>query len=438
MISKPFLKRRYKFVILLFLAFLFRLGFGLCSAFQDNDATQVYLLGLKFYTTGAWPYFGPDVVWGEIQIPGALQGLLVGLPLYVLPLAEAPYVLLNVISFSGLCLLAWYCRRRLPGLPRWFVWTWLLTSPWTLNLSTHIYNPSYLLAAGILFFVGALELYPSTTIEVIDARLACVMLGFSLCWAMQVHLSWVVLVPYVLLAFYYRARSGVRSLLSASAWFALGALVTGSLLLPTYLKYGLTRGMGGTDAAITFNSDNLLAIIGIFKRSLSFAVFEVTNFIGARTASRVAFLKEEFWLVPVVAFLFVLGLLQGVALIVCWFKRDSTQPGWRAIKYLAVFNVCLVYFAFLFSLKPPQSNHLYITFPLPMLYSLYCWDRLLQRERWRRLAKVSLACGIVFHAGLALYNLPRLSLYPVRPRVQSAIDEKDYRILGERRANTMY
>src|SRR5450432_192103 len=100
----------------------------------------------KFYATGRWPYFGPDLVWGKIQIPGALQGLLVGLPFYVLPIAEAPYILLNIISFLSLGLLAWYCCMRLPGLPSWFVWTWLLTCPWTLNLSTHIYNPSYLLA----------------------------------------------------------------------------------------------------------------------------------------------------------------------------------------------------------------------------------------------------------------------------------------------------
>ena len=74
----PILKRRPTLFLLLILAFLFRLGFGLCSAFQDLDSIQIYLLGLKFYTTRAWPYFGPDVVWGEIQIPGALQGVLVG------------------------------------------------------------------------------------------------------------------------------------------------------------------------------------------------------------------------------------------------------------------------------------------------------------------------------------------------------------------------
>jgi hypothetical protein len=432
------LKRRPTFFLLLVLAFLFRLGFGLCSAFQDPDSTQIYLLGLKFYATRAWPYFGPDVVWGEIQIPGALQGLLVGGPFFLLPIAEAPYIFLGIISFLSLCLLAWYCCKRLPGLPRWFVWTWLLTCPWTLSLSTNIYNPSYLLAGGILFFVGALEIYPFTTRKLIDIRLANIMLGFSLFWAMQLHLSWVVLVPYTIIAFYYQAKEGGRGLLKGIAWFALGGTITGSLLLPTYLKYGVARGSGGTNGTVAPNFSNLTSIAGILKRSISFAVFDVTSFIGPHTVDRIAFFKAEPWLIPIVLFLSVIGIMQAIALIVFWFKKDSEQSDWRAIKYLVLFNVCLIYVSFLFSIKPPQSNHLYITFPLPMIYSLYVWNRLLKEKGWQRLAKAFVACGIIFHVGLALYNFPRTSLYPVRARVQAAIDNKDYRILGERRPNTLY
>ncbi len=151
--------RRLVFLCLLLLAFLFRLGFGLCSQFQDEDTKQIYLLGLKFYATGAWPYFGPDVT-PTIQIPGALQGLVVGLPFHLLPIPEAPYVFLNILSFVSLCFFAWYCGKRLPEIPKWFLWSWLLTAPWTLNLSTHIYNPSYVLPGAILFFVGAIETYP--------------------------------------------------------------------------------------------------------------------------------------------------------------------------------------------------------------------------------------------------------------------------------------
>src|SRR5437588_656367 len=154
-------RRRQLFVVLLLCAFLFRLSFGLCSQFWADDERQVYLIGLKFYSTGAWPYFGPDVSSG-VQVPGALQGLLTGLPLFAAHVPEAPFVLLNLLSFASLCLFAWYCTRRLPGSPAWFVWGWLLTAPWTLNFSTHVVNPSYVLPGGILFFVGALETYPAT------------------------------------------------------------------------------------------------------------------------------------------------------------------------------------------------------------------------------------------------------------------------------------
>ena len=430
--------RRWPFAALLVAAFLFRLGFGLCGQFQDADTKQVYLLGLKFYATGAWPYFGPDVVWGEIQIPGALQALLVGLPFRLLPLAEAPYLLLNLVSFASLCLFAWYCCRRLPGLPRWFVWGWLLTSPWTLNLSTVVYNPSYVLAGGVLFFVGALELYPQTRRGLIDARLANAMTGFGLCWVMQLHMSWVVLAPYALAALAFQFKEGSRRGLSALLYFAAGAAPVAALLVPTYWKYGLSAGSGGTAGAVRLNAENATALWGIVNRTLSFASFEVARFVGGHTRDRVAFLREELWLAPLALFLFAVGVAQVAALLGSWFPRAHAQPDWRAVQYLALGNVALLYLCFLFSLKPPQSNHLYVTLPVPVLYAFYCWDRLLARPRWRRLAAAVLVCGVLFHAGLALHNLPRVSLYVDRRAAQTAVDARDYRILGERRPGTRY
>jgi hypothetical protein len=430
--------RRRLFAALLVAAFLFRLGFGLCGQFQDSDTKQVYLLGLKFYATGAWPYFGPDVVWGEIQIPGALQALLVGLPFHLLPLAEAPYLLLNLLSFASLCLFAWYCCRRLPGLPRWFVWGWLLTSPWTLNLSTVIYNPSYVLAGGILFFVGALELYPPTRRGLVPLRLANAMMGFGLFWVMQLHMSWVVLVPYALAALAFQFKEGVRRGLSALFYFAAGAAPLAALLAPTYLKYGLSAGSGGTADAVRLDAENATALWGIVNRTLSFASFEVARFVGGHTRDRLEFLREEPWLAPFALLLFAVGVAQVAALLGSWFLRAHARGDWRAVKYLALLNVVLLYLCFLFSLKPPQSNHLYVTLPLPVLYAFYCWERLLTRPRWRKLAAVLLVCGVVFHAGLALHNLPRVSLYVDRRAAQTAIDARDYRILGERRPGTRY
>src|SRR5690349_1588556 len=76
--------------------FAFRLGFGLTRELFFEDETQVFLIGLRYYATGVWPYFGADVVWTQSEIPGALQGLLVGLPFHVAPIPEAPYVLINL------------------------------------------------------------------------------------------------------------------------------------------------------------------------------------------------------------------------------------------------------------------------------------------------------------------------------------------------------
>lgn len=430
--------RRRLFFALLAAAFLFRLAYGLCSQFQDSDTKQIYLLGLKFYATGAWPYFGPDVVWGEIQIPGALQALLVGLPFHVLPLAEAPYVLLNLISFASLCLFAWYCCRRLPSLPHWFVWAWLMTSPWTLNLSTVVYNPSYLLAGGILFFVGALELYPLTRARLVDARLANAMMGFAFFWVMQLHMSWVVLVPYALAAFAFQFGESLRRGFKALAWFAAGSLPTAALLVPTYLKYGLAAGSGGTAGAVRFNAENVASLWGILSRTLSFASFEVARFLGGHTVDRLALLAEAPWLAPLALFLFAVGFAQVASLLAFWFTRGPGRPEWRAIKYLALANVLLLYALFLFSIKPPQSNHLYVTLPVPVLYAFHCWERVLARPRWRAFAKVVVGCGIIFHAGLAAHNFSRISIYVDRRAAQSAVDSKDYRILGERRPGSLY
>ena len=61
-----------------------RIGFGLSSEFWSEDERQTYLIGLGAFARGAWPYFGPDVVWTQSRIPGALEGLLIAGPLYVL------------------------------------------------------------------------------------------------------------------------------------------------------------------------------------------------------------------------------------------------------------------------------------------------------------------------------------------------------------------
>src|SRR6266498_2062395 len=384
-------RRQLLFFSLLPLGFLFRLFVGLCSQFRDPDTKQIYLLGLKFYTTGAWPYFGPDVT-NTIQIPGALQGLVVGLPFYVLPIPEAPYLLLNILSFSSLCFFAWYCTRRLPELPKWFVWSWLLFAPWSLDISTQIFNPSYVLPAAILFFVAAIETYPFLSHGLVPRRWANFMMGLSVFWIMQFHLSWVVLVPFVALSFYSRIKESGGRVFSSIMWFAGGAILPGSFLFPTFIRYGWVSGMGGTNETVGFNFQNLLhhlnIVEGVLGRFLSFASFELPRFIGHNTAARLAFMWDKPWLIPFVIFLTVAGILQSVAMLVLWFKKEHSRSEWPAIKYSTLGTILLLYLSFFFSIKSPVSHTFYLTFPVAMLYSLYCWSEFLRKSAWQKFAAV--------------------------------------------------
>src|SRR4030095_12681566 len=110
---------RRRILLILGACFAFRLLFGLSSEFFFEDETQIFLLGLRYHATDRWPLFGPDVVWTKSEIPGALQALLVGVPLKIAPVPEAPFVLLNLLSFAALAALAWYACRHLPRVPRW-------------------------------------------------------------------------------------------------------------------------------------------------------------------------------------------------------------------------------------------------------------------------------------------------------------------------------
>jgi hypothetical protein len=144
------------------------------------------------------------------------------------------------------------------------------------------------------------------------------------------------------------------------------------------------------------------------------------------------------WLIPFIIFLGIVGILQPVALVVLWFRKKHTQRDWKAMKYLTLLTVCLIYAGFAFSFRPPYSHMYYVAFPVAMLYSLYCWSEYLKQPRWQKFALVFIVSGIIFSAGLAYNNYKSKSLYVNRRLPQAAIDAKDYRILDERREGARY
>ena len=423
------------------LAFLFRLAFGLCSEIWFIDQQQIYLIGLKFYCTGQWPYFGADVA-PHIQLPGALQGLVVGGPLYLCPIPEAPYILLNLLSFIGLCLFAWYCSKRLPQFPKWLLYTWLLTAPWVMNWSTNIDNDSYVIFGSCLFFIGFLETIPALSLKLIKPSWANYLMGFGYYWNMQFHMSYVLLIPFMGVSLYLQGKEILKTksphLMKAVALpFLLGCLVTSSALIPTFLKYP-SESFGGVGRAMTFNPDNFFQIFEVLFRYLSLACCEIPRFIGAHTADRLEFLRENYWIVPFAVVAGTLGILQTLALLVGWFQQKHPQKDWPTVKWLALVTFLLIYISFIFAIKAPAAHTYYLTLPIAMMYGFYVFNPWVSNKWFLTTAKVLLACNILFQAGLALHNLPVKSLYKNRDLFVKAISEKNYHLLGERRPDTLY
>ena len=419
------------FFLLLPLLFGFRLLMGL-SQFSDEDEFQIYLIGLKTCTSGTYPYFGPDVVYSASQIPGGLQGLLVALPIQALGIPEAPYLLLNTLSFAALLFFGWYLTRRIPGVPHWFVYLWIMTAPWTLEFSTHIENPSYVLPGAVLFFIAVFELSHLYDSKLIDERLSFFFLGFSLFWTIQLHLSWVLMLPFLLLII-YRNKNQTRLLWHGLRYFLLGAALPISTLLPTLFKYGSS---GGVENNVVVNLDNLAYIPAVFTRFLSFASYELVRFIGVDNAERLNFINKHSWVLPFLLIALLTGIFQVLYGLYRLVRKSGSEEMLRA-KRFALGSILLVCIAFLFSITQPASHAFHILFPVSMWYTMYCYQDLFKRRitPWVILFLVS---GILFQTSLFLHRLPTKSLFAWRDKVKEALVLQDYTIVGTRRESTVY
>ncbi|HBZ66410.1 MAG TPA: hypothetical protein DEO70_06190 [Bacteroidales bacterium] len=413
--------------------FLFRVVYGLCSEFWFEDELQIYLIGLKYYTTGLWPYYGPDVVYTQTQIPGALQGLLAGGSFIAWAAPESPILLVNILSFGSLCLFGWYISRRFHTFPKWMIYVWLMMAPWTINYGTRVVNPSYVIIFAIPFFVGFIDLYTNKC-RLIPRQLVFFVLGLMLTLIMQLHLSWVLLVPFAGYAFLIQWHHDRSRLLSSVLIFVIGLLAGAATMVPTLLQpWPVNRGV---ESNVVLNRENIKNIFTVLMRYLAFASAEVNYWLGGNTASRLAVVKDQLWMAPAVIFLLVAGFAQVILFVVAFFQKN-TDEGWVRIKWITVAAFLLVYLSFFFSIKGPSSHTFIIMMPVPMFYSFYCYEWLLKKRRtvWHRLLVTLVLCTVAFNIGMALNGYHTRSLYRDREKVKQAIEQRDYHLLGERRSD---
>lgn len=438
------MSNRNKFILLFFALLLFRILFGLSQPFYSPDELQTYLIGLKWYCHGGWPYFGPDLIVTETgfytQIPGPLEAWMIGFPLVLCPIPEAPFIFLNLCTTGVLALLAWYISKRLPDIPLFFIFAWIAILPWNLHESTNPINPSYLLIGSTLFFLGFLESIPSLTKKLISPVGSFALMGFGITWDMQFHNSWILLPPFVLLALVLRWRDKQSDLARDIVSFLLGAAPLAALLVPTFLKYGFAQDTAGFQLAKLFNLANFLAFFTILGRFLSLPCFETLRFLGSHTTERMDFLIHHLWILLPGLFMILMGWLQPLSLLVLGCFKDKKHRDTPAISKITLFALLLVWASFWFTSKPPLAHIYYILMPLIVVFSLYIWSRWTSHRTWRLLGIACLIGNSWFEAGYLYAHISdnQSSLYANRAKALNAIRQKDDHLLGERRPGSIY
>jgi len=422
-----------KLIILLVFLFLFRLLFGLCSEFWFDDELQIYLIGLKSYTTGSWPYYGPDIVYTNTQIAGGLQGLLVSIPFYISATPEAPIVFLNLLSFFSLSFLGYYVTKRTSKIPSWLVYTLILITPWAMHYSTRVVNPSYALVFAIPFFISLLELLPIYSKKIMNPNLAFLILGISTTSIMQLHMSWVLLLPLTGFVFLFRIRKKLIKQIKTIGIYLLGLFIGILTLIPTLL---LTSNEGpSTLSNVLFNPENWSNLPIIVLRFFSFAGNEIPYVLGGNTEERLSIVQDQIWSSPFVIFLLLVGFLQ-IGLFIYLLIKPSAYKEFTRVKLLVIASLVLLYCSFFFSIKGPASHTFYIFFPLAICYAFYCYEWLVGKYKPAlKILKAIAISSLIFHLGLGLYNLEHKSLYKNREKVTRAIEKMDYKELGKRRTD---
>lgn len=422
-----------KITYLLIAIFAFRLVFGFTSEFWFPDELQIYLLGLKWYTTGIWPTYGPDVVYTQTQIPGALQSILVGSSFFILPMPESPFILLNILSFFSLFLLVNYGHKLTPSLPKPWLYLLVFTLPWTLNYTTRICNPSYALLFSIPFFISFLELIPQFSKHFIKPWLASLIMGITTTFIMQLHLSYVLLIPFACFAFMIQFINYKKGVILPITTYLLGLLIGSATLIPTLLHPDIMAKSVASNVVI--NWKNFENFVTILMRFLSFASYEIPYMLGGGTAERLMVLKDQLWMSPFAVILLLTGFAQ-IGLFVFSFFLIKNKPRFTWLKWILCFTWLMLFASFFFSVKGPSSHTFYMLLPLPVLYSFYAYQYFLERyPKWLVYFKVMIVCSVFFHIGLGMYSTHTRSLYLDRNKVVKAIEQKDYKILGNRRAD---
>ncbi len=438
MSSKKDFFPRYGFLLLVSGIIIFRFFYSLSQEFwypQDQDVLQIYLIGLKSFTTHTYPYFGADVVYNASQIPGALQGYLVSVGWYLWKIPEAPYFVLNILLGISLSFLTWYSSKRLPDISRAFIWIYIFLIPWSICYFTRIINPSYVIPGAILFIIGILEIYPSTKKNIVPEWISFSFLGFAIFWIMQLHMSWVLLGPFTAAAFYHLLRTkNISRILKSGGSFLVGCITTASLLIPTLLTQGMTNSQGkSVSAMVEFHPEHITEFFKLLGIYLGYACFDLNRFRSLNAADSGRFQDLYPWATPFMYIILITGFLQALWLFLCFFRKGRKDPVMRHVANITIAGFVIFFLFSLFSHIIPVSHAAVLFFPLVVIYALHTFREPLQKAWVRIWFCIAFGSAVIFYVANGLDRYETISLYKNRDAIVNALQQDNYKLVGLRR-----
>ena len=236
------------------------------------DELGTYLTGLEFFKTGLPPDHGQTMSTGT-TLPGMLQGLLTGLPLFFThgsPIGAA--VGLALFMVSGLALIFQMLRCCFPEVSTTLLALFVFGAPWTFFMAS-IMNPHYVLPFAALFYLGLFQLTEKPADKTAEFWMV-----FSIPMMFQLHLSAVApLIQWIV--FIHVGIIPVPRLFQTLGGFAAGsALMTPyfirRLTLPAAAKSGITL-----SSSLALTPERIFELPKMFFRFLSFATGDTTRFI---------------------------------------------------------------------------------------------------------------------------------------------------------------
>ena len=427
---------KIKVLIIVISLFILRTIFGLYYDFWFEDNIQIYLIGLKFYTSSQWQFWGPDVVSTGTYVPGALQSILTGLPFYLFSISEIPSIFLNLLSIVVLYFFAWYLSKRLINIPFHIILLWLFTLPSTMYYTTNIQNPSYVLIGSIPFFISVFELFPIYKNKLIHNKICYFFLGFSLLWIFQLHFSWVLLLPFILLCFYFEIKTNnYKNIFYNLFYFIIGLITSGIFVLPTFI-FETQLIQKNISENINFNIEILNNLIPLIINFFSLSTYEIEKLIPSgliKENKLVTILINNFWLIPLVVFFFTLRIAQFIFILYSIWKNQKNEI-WRKINLIVYFTCLILIVSFSFSKHYPNTHKFYVLMPISAWLGLNAFDKIYHKKQIKTFTSLTLIFIIILYIFLIpVYFSLDISIYSKKNTLTKALKNKDYTFAGVRR-----